>query len=33
MTPKQFCQKYLENYIIHSDNTIDVNGNIDLYEN
>jgi hypothetical protein len=31
MTPKQFCEKYLENYTINPDYTIDVNGNVDLY--
>jgi hypothetical protein len=31
MTPKQFCEKYLKNYTINSDGTIDVNGNVYLY--
>jgi hypothetical protein len=34
MTPKQFCKKYLENYppsyIINSNDTIDVDGDVDL---
>jgi hypothetical protein len=32
MTPKQFCEKYLENYTINPDNTIDVNGDVHLYD-
>jgi hypothetical protein len=31
MTPLEFCEKYLENYTINPDNTIDVNGNVNLY--
>jgi hypothetical protein len=31
MTPLEFCEKYLENYTINSDDTIDINGNVDLY--
>jgi hypothetical protein len=37
MTPKQFCEKYLEDedyvidYTINPDNTIDVNGDVDLW--
>jgi len=30
MNTLEFCQKYLKNYIINSDNTIDVNGNVIL---
>jgi hypothetical protein len=26
----EFCEKYLENYTINSDDTIDVNGNVNL---
>jgi hypothetical protein len=31
MTPLEFCEKYLENYRINSDGTIDVDGNVFLY--
>jgi hypothetical protein len=32
MTPKRFCQKYkIKNYTINPDDTIDVNGVVDLY--
>jgi hypothetical protein len=31
MNTQEFCQKYLENYIINSDNTIDVYGAVNLY--
>jgi hypothetical protein len=30
MNTLEFCEKYLENYIINPDNTIDVNGNVFL---
>jgi hypothetical protein len=30
MTPKQFCEKYLENYTINHDDTIDVDGDVYL---
>jgi hypothetical protein len=30
MTPKQFCEKYLENYTINHDDTIDVDGDVFL---
>jgi hypothetical protein len=30
MNTLEFCKKYLENYTINSDNTIDVNGDVDL---
>jgi hypothetical protein len=29
---EKFCEKYLENYTINSDNTIDVNGDVGLYK-
>jgi len=32
MTPKQFCEKYLTNYIINSDGTVDVDGDVYLTE-
>jgi hypothetical protein len=30
MNTLEFCEKYLENYTINPDNTIDVNGNVNL---
>jgi hypothetical protein len=33
MNTLEFCEKYLKNYTINSDNTIDVNGYVDLYKN
>jgi hypothetical protein len=30
MNTLEFCEKYLENYTINSDNTIDVNGRVNL---
>jgi hypothetical protein len=32
MNTLEFCQKYLENYRINSDGTIDVDGNVFLYQ-
>jgi hypothetical protein len=32
MNTQEFCQKYLDNYTINSDNTIDVDGNVYLEE-
>jgi hypothetical protein len=31
MTPKQFCEKYLENYTINHDGIIDVDDDVGLY--
>ena len=31
MNEKEFCEKYLKNYTINPDGTIDVNGDVDLY--
>jgi hypothetical protein len=31
MNTLEFCQKYLTNYTINPDDTIDVDGNVDLY--
>jgi hypothetical protein len=32
MTPLEFCKKYLENYTINPDKTIDVDGDVNLYQ-
>jgi hypothetical protein len=32
MNTEQFCEKYLENYTINPDGTIDVNGGVDLWK-
>jgi hypothetical protein len=32
MNTKQFCKKYLNNYTINPDDTIDVDGRVDLYD-
>jgi hypothetical protein len=32
MNAQEFCEKYLENYTINSDDTIDINDNVDLYD-
>jgi hypothetical protein len=31
MNTLEFCKKYIKNHTINSDNTVDVNGNVDLY--
>jgi hypothetical protein len=32
MTPLEFCEKYLKNYTINLDDTIDVNGSVHLWK-